>query len=164
MNFTLVTSKTSSGNRVCIAIGSNGMWVFFTCFSNVSLPSSGERHALSGPISRDIAILSLRYLISRDTFWGRFPLPQNCVKPPHWYLVSHRHIRAIPHLATYRAIMVRYPIKTSTREFCDAIATTLKTVTSLNKEARLLKFHVFLSDNSIWGRWAEMLQIRWSQG
>ena len=29
---------------------------------------------------------------------------------------------------------------------------TLKTVTSLNKEARLPKFRFFLSDNSIWGR------------
>ena len=31
--------------------------------------------------------------------------------PPPWYLVSHRHSCAIPHLATYRAIIVRYPIK-----------------------------------------------------
>ena len=29
--------------------------------------------------------------------------------PPPWYLVSHRHICAIPHFATYRAIIVRYP-------------------------------------------------------
>ena len=29
---------------------------------------------------------------------------------------------------------------------------TLKTVTSLNKEARLLKIPFFLSDNSIWGQ------------
>ena len=33
--------------------------------------------SLSGPISRDTAILSLRYPISRDTFSGRFALPQN---------------------------------------------------------------------------------------
>ena len=36
---------------------------------------------LSGPISRDIAILSLRYPISRDTFSGRLALPQNCAIP-----------------------------------------------------------------------------------
>ena len=40
---------------------------------------------------------------------------------------------------------------------------TLKTVTSLNKEARLLKFPFFLSDNSI-GQWTEMLRMLWSQG
>ena len=37
---------------------------------------------LSGPISRDTAILSLRYPISRDTFSGRFALPQNGAIPP----------------------------------------------------------------------------------
>ena len=38
--------------------------------------------------------------------------------PPLGYLISHRRICAIPHFATYRAIIVRYPIKTSTKEFC----------------------------------------------
>ena len=37
---------------------------------------------LSGPISRDTAILSLRYPISRDTFLGRLALPQNGAIPP----------------------------------------------------------------------------------
>ena len=32
---------------------------------------------------------------------------------------------AIPHFATYRAISVRYPIKTSTKEFCDTIAASI---------------------------------------
>ena len=45
--------------------------------------------------------------------------------PPLWYLVSHRHICAIPHFATYRAIIVRYPTKTSTEEFCDTIAASI---------------------------------------
>ena len=44
---------------------------------------------------------------------------QNSVAP--WYLGSHRHICAIPHFATHHAITVRYPIKTSRKEFCDAI-------------------------------------------
>ena len=34
-------------------------------------------YALSGPISRDTAILSLRYPTSRDTFSGKLALPQN---------------------------------------------------------------------------------------
>ena len=78
----------------------------------------------SGPISRDNAILSLRYPISRDTFWEVSTLPKWCDTPP-WYLVSHRHICAIPHFATYRVIIVRYPTKTSTREFCDTIAANI---------------------------------------
>ena len=50
--------------------------------------------------------------------------PKWCDTPP-WYLVLHRHICAIPHFATYRAIIVRYSMKTSTREFCDTIATSI---------------------------------------
>ena len=36
---------------------------------------------------------------------------------------------------------------------------SLKTVTSLNKEARVLKFCFILSDTSIWGQWTDMLQM-----
>ena len=36
---------------------------------------------LSGPISRDTAILSLRYPISRDTFQGRLAVPQTGARP-----------------------------------------------------------------------------------
>ena len=80
---------------------------------------------LSGPISRDTAILSLRYPISRDTVFGEVSTPPKWCDTPPWYLVSHKHICAIPHFATYRAIIVRYPIKTSTKEFCDTIATSI---------------------------------------
>ena len=80
---------------------------------------------LSGPISRDTAILSLRYPISRDTFSRRLAAPPKWCDTPAWYLVSHRHICAIPHFATYRAIIVRYPAKTSTKEFCDTIAASI---------------------------------------
>ena len=80
---------------------------------------------LSGPISHNTAILSLRYPISRDTFSGRLVLPQNGAIPPPWHLVSHRHICAIPHFATYRAIIGRYPTKTSTKEFCETIAASI---------------------------------------
>ena len=51
--------------------------------------------------------------------------PPIMLRYPPWYLVSHKHICAIPHFATYRAIIVRYPIKRSTREFCDTIATSI---------------------------------------
>ena len=30
-----------------------------------------------------------------------------CDTPPPWYLMLHRHICAIPHFATYRAIILR---------------------------------------------------------
>ena len=81
--------------------------------------------ALSGPTSHDIAILSLRYLISRDTCSGRLAAPRSGAVPPPWYLVLHRHIRAIPDFATYRAIIVRYPTKTSTKTCCDTVATSV---------------------------------------
>ena len=48
------------------------------------------------------------------------------VRDPPGYLVSHRHICAVPHFATYRAIIVRYPIKTSTKEFCNTIRYNLQ--------------------------------------
>ena len=50
--------------------------------------------------------------------------PKWCDTPP-WRLVSQRHICAIPHFATYRARIVRYPIKTSTKVLCDTIATSI---------------------------------------
>ena len=40
-------------------------------------------------------------------------------------MVLHKHIGAIPQFATYRAIIVRYPIETSTKEFCETIATSI---------------------------------------
>ena len=61
---------------------------------------------LSGPISSDIAILSLRCPISHDTFSGKLALTQKWYDTPPRHLVSHRHICAIPHFATYRAIIV----------------------------------------------------------
>ena len=47
------------------------------------------------------------------------------VRYPPWYLVLHRHICAIPHFATYCAIIVRCPTKTSTKTVCDTIATSI---------------------------------------
>ena len=47
------------------------------------------------------------------------------VRYPPWYLVSHRHVSAIPPFAAYRAVLLRCPIKTSTKSFCDTIATSI---------------------------------------
>ena len=57
-------------------------------------------------------------------FKGGEHSPKVCDTPP-WYLILHRHICAIPQFATYRAIIVRYPRKTSTKTFCDTIATSI---------------------------------------
>ena len=62
--------------------------------------------------------------IARYSFREVSTPPKWCDTPP-WYLVSHRHICAIPHFATYRAILVRYPMKTSTKEFCDTIIASI---------------------------------------
>ena len=51
---------------------------------------------LSGPISRDIAILSLRYPISRDTFSGRLALPQNDATPPLVCSLTQTHLCDTP--------------------------------------------------------------------
>ena len=116
--------------RICTARIGGGSWVGRfkggrNCFPKKGPEADPTQHDLSGPISRDTAILSLRYPISRDTFSGNLALPHNGAIPPPWYLVSHRHICAIPHFATYRAIIVRYPTKTSTKYFCDTIAASI---------------------------------------
>ena len=59
-----------------------------------------DRRILSGPILRDIAILLLRYPVSQPPKMVRYP--------PPWHLVSSRYICAIPHFATYRAIIAYY--------------------------------------------------------
>ena len=79
----------------------------------------------TGPISRDVAMLSLRCPIPRDTFSRSLAAPQSGAIPlSPWCLVSHRHICAIPHCATYRAIIVRYPIKKN-KQFADTLATSI---------------------------------------
>ena len=44
---------------------------------------------------------------------------------PPWHFVSNRHICAVPHFATCRAIIVQYLIETSTKEFCDTNTTSI---------------------------------------
>ena len=68
--------------------------LFLGCFCVCSV--------LSGPISRDC-------LSGRSA-----PTHSGAIAPP-WLLVSHRHICAIPHFATYRAIILRHPTKTITK-------------------------------------------------
>ena len=48
--------------------------------------------------------------IARYSFREVSSSPKSFQTPPcHWCSVLHRHICAIPHFATYRAIIVRYP-------------------------------------------------------
>ena len=63
----------------------------------------------------------MRYLF-REV--GTPPTPKWCDTPPY-YLGSQRHICAIPHFEIYRARIVRYHIKTSTKDICDTIATSI---------------------------------------
>ena len=51
--------------------------------------------------------------------------PNRVRYPPPLVPFLQRHISAIPHFATYRAILVRYPRKTSTKMFCDTIAESI---------------------------------------
>ena len=53
---------------------------------------------------------------SRYLFREVSSCPKRCDTPP-WHFVSHRHTCAIPHFATHHAIIVRYPMKTSTNSF-----------------------------------------------
>ena len=70
--------------------------------------------ALSGPMSRDIAILSLRYPLSRDTFSGRL------VAIPPGNLASHK-------------TPVRYPIlQHIARQLCNTVTI---------KQERVLQYH-----------------------
>ena len=79
---------------------------------------------LSGPhIARYCdAIAAIPHMISRDTFEVSTP-PKS--RYPLLYLISHRHIYAIPHFAACRAIIVRYPTKNNTKKLCDTIATSI---------------------------------------
>ena len=71
--------------------------------------SGGQRNSregvLSGPISRDNGIPHIARHLVREVGTP----PRWCdTPPPPWYLVSHRYICAIPHFATFCAILVQY--------------------------------------------------------
>ena len=79
---------------------------------------------LSGPMSRDIAILLLRYPISRDTFSWRLPVPQMARSPPPLLLsFAQAHLCDTPFSYISRDNCA-IPIKTSTQN-CDTIATSI---------------------------------------
>ena len=82
--------------------------------------------------------------------------PKWCDTPP-WHLVSHRHICAIPHFATCRATIVRYPTKTCTKEFCDTIAASI---------ARYEKYRYWASKgkNKVYTTTVETLLFFWGGG
>ena len=72
---------------------------------------------LGGPIPRDIAILSLRYPISSDAHAGRLVLAPKMVPYSLLALSFTQACLCDPPFATYRAIIVGYPIKRSTKQF-----------------------------------------------
>ena len=79
--------------------------------------------SLSGPISRDIAILSLRCPILRDTFSGRLAAPQNGAISPSVVSFTRAHLRgtpfcnisrdncAIPHTSKHAGVLRCYRYK-----------------------------------------------------
>ena len=101
-------------------------------------PFAHSRDHLSGPISRDIAILSLRYPTSRDAFAGSLALPQNGAiprPPPPSGTFSHRHICAIPPFCNIsQDNCAMPPPKTSTKEFYDTIAASIPRYESEGRE------------------------------
>ena len=80
--------------------------------------------SLVAPYARYCDTIAAIPHIARYFLRGANAPPNWCDTPP-WYLVSDRHISVIPHFATYRAIIMRYPTKTSAKEFCDNIATSI---------------------------------------
>ena len=85
-----------------------------------------RRSILSGPISRDTAIPH----IARYFFWEVSPPPKWC-DTPAWHLFLHRHICAIHHFATYRAMLVRYPIKKTQKNFAIRSLQVSRNMTSI---------------------------------
>ena len=80
---------------------------------------------LGGPISRDTAILSLRYPISRDTFSRMLAAPPNTVRyPPLVLSFTQAHLCDTPFCNVSRDNCA-IPHKTSTKDFCDTIATSI---------------------------------------
>ena len=70
-----------------------------------SAHGSCKLSSLSGPISHDIAILSLRYPISRDTFWGKLSPPHNGAIPPLVLGFTQAHLCDTPFCYISRDIL-----------------------------------------------------------
>ena len=88
-------------------------------------PCSRNFWDLNGPISRDNAIVSLRYPLSRDTFSAIPAIPQQGAIPPPGALfytdISVWH----PILQRIARYLCDTPRKTSTEEFCETIAESI---------------------------------------
>ena len=86
------------------------------------LPAKG---GLSGAIRHDIARLSLRCPISRNTFSGRLAAPQNVAITPALVLSSTQALLCdIPCYNIWRDNCA-IPHKTRTNKFCDTVATSI---------------------------------------
>ena len=68
-----------------------------------------KKHSCKWPAGSQCDTIAAILHIARHSLREVSTPPTWCDTPPPWYLVSHRHICAIPPLATYRAIIVRYP-------------------------------------------------------
>ena len=85
---------------------------------------------------------------------------QGAIPPPPWCLVLHRHISVtvIHRFATYRAILVRYPRKGSTKKFCDANAESITRYEKVSLLGLLAHYHLDTDDLKtvdIQGRWGK---------
>ena len=80
--------------------------------------------SLSVPISRDIAILALRYPILRDTFEGTLALPQNGAIPPLVLSFTQAHLCDTPFCNISRDNCA-IPHKNQHERVCDTIATSI---------------------------------------
>ena len=87
--------------------------------------SGNSRRLLSGPISRDTAILLLRYPISRDTFQARSAVPQKRVRyPPLVLSFAQAHLCDTPFCNVSRDYCA-IPHKNKHERVCDTIATSI---------------------------------------
>ena len=75
--------------------------------------------------SSDIAILSLRYPLLRDTFSGKLALPPKWRDAPPLILSFHTDTCAIPHFCYVSRDNCAIPHKTRMKEFCDTIAASI---------------------------------------
>ena len=95
------------------------------CRLGTSVQDYSAALVVAVPSPKDIAIVSLRNPLSRDTSSAIAALPQEGAIPPLGaFFYTDIEVR-YPHFATYRAILVRYPRKTSTKTFCDTIAQSI---------------------------------------
>ena len=95
-------------------------------------------------------------------FKGGWHSPKMVRYPPLLLSFTKAHISVIPpHFATYRALIVRYPIKTSTKEFCDTVATSIARYEKYRCWASKPNPQYFLKSTAI--QMGGVLQYKWGR-